>query len=284
MANEEKPRGLLFTHVYLDRTHKNQDSKKFRKRIGTFCHNRSTYPAGNLRLGDFLILEKGIHIAGSGKTYYLDEFFQKININDVLDVITLVWKFYEGSRVFAECVDWIDFVQRVLQEENLCYYLDDKCGVHRLVDEEFNHNRVSTLAGLQDSKYSGVRDAFEHAFQELDSNPPHTKDAVRSIFESIEILVKLMVVTNNLNKSVVQKALKEKVLEVYKDDPTAKNSVEKMFDGFGFWVDAIHNYRHGQGVPEPVEPPMDFAVYVLSSGASFLRWLLEIDKAISVNR
>lgn len=44
------------------------------------------------------------------------------------------------------------------------------------------------------------------------------------------------------------------------------------------WVDGMHNYRHGQDVPDPVAPPMDLAVYIFSSGTSFLRWLVEIDK------
>jgi len=52
---------------------------------------------------------------------------------------------------------------------------------------------------------------------------------------------------------------------------------EGLFAGFADWVDAVHNYRHGQGLPEPVAPPIDLTVYMLSSGASFLRWLVTID-------
>jgi len=57
---------------------------------------------------------------------------------------------------------------------------------------------------------------------------------------------------------------------------TAKIVTSKAFDGFADWVDGMHYYRHGQGQPEPVTPPIEFAVYVLSSGAAFLRWLVAI--------
>ena len=43
-------------------------------------------------------------------------------------------------------------------------------------------------------------------------------------------------------------------------------------------LDSIHNFRHGQDVQEPKDPPIEFTVYILSSGASFLRWLVEIDR------
>ncbi|MBI5184651.1 MAG: hypothetical protein HZA01_02860, partial [Nitrospinae bacterium] len=130
---------------------------------------------------------------------------------------------------------------------------------------------------LGNAKYAAVRTAFEHAFEELDATQPHTKDAVRSIFESLEILVKQMVDTQNLNEWIVKNSLKDKALNAYGNDPAAKDSIGKMFDGFAQWVNSIHNYRHGQEGPEPVAPSIEFAVYALSSGAAFLRWLVDMD-------
>ena len=48
-----------------------------------------------------------------------------------------------------------------------------------------------------------------------------------------------------------------------------------MSNSLADWVDALHNYRHGQGVPEPVAPSEELAVYVLSSGAAFARQLAD---------
>jgi len=86
-----------------------------------------------------------------------------------------------------------------------------------------------------------------------------------------------MVNTSNLNKYAVQRTLKAKVLALYKMDGVATKVVSGMCDSFGLWVDSIYYYRHGQGQEEPVAPPIHLAVYIISSGAAFLRWLVEID-------
>ena len=88
----------------------------------------------------------------------------------------------------------------------------------------------------------------------MDNHPPDTKASVRSMFETLEILVKQMVDTNNLNKWIVENTLKDKCLKLYENDDTAKKTVSKLFDGFAQWVDGLHNYRHGQASDEPVAP------------------------------
>ena len=121
------------------------------------------------------------------------------------------------------------------------------------------------------------------AYQYLDNDPIDTKGAVRSIFESIEILVKQMVPAKNLNKWIVENTLKEKCLEAYANDETAKKVMSQMFDSFSKWVDAIHNYRHGQADQDPVAPPVNITIYIISSGTSFLRWLIEINNGLEKN-
>src|SRR4030095_1592380 len=124
---------------------------------------------------------------------------------------------------------WKQFVARVLIEENLGYRLDPKCGVHYFVDEEFERNRVSTLGGLDDPKYTGVRDAYEAAYRHMDSDPPDSKAAVRSMFESLEILVRQMVPTKNLNRWIVENTLKTKCLALYSSEPTGSQVVSGLF-------------------------------------------------------
>jgi len=177
-------------------------------------------------------------------------------------------------------MEWKQFVERALSEENMGYRLDKNCGVHFFVDEEFERNRFSTLSALDNQRYNASRAAYDMAYQYLDNDPIDTKGAVRSIFESIEILVKQMVPTKNLNKWIVENTLKEKCLGAYENDETAKKIIVQMFDGFAQWVDALHNYRHGQPDQEPVAPPVNVAIYIISSGTSFLRWLIEINNRL----
>jgi hypothetical protein len=147
--------------------------------------------------------------------------------------------------------------------------------------QKIGRNRFATLSVLDDSKYSNVRAAYEDAYRYMDSHPIDTKAAVRSMFESIEIIVKQMIQTKNLNKWAVENTLKEKCLALYKTDDTALKVVSDLFDGFARWVDGLHNYRHGQASKDPVAPTEDVAIYVLSSGSAFLRWLIGINNDLN---
>jgi hypothetical protein len=129
-----------------------------------------------------------------------------------------------------------------------------------LVDEEFEHNRLSILRCLETPRYAGVRMAFESAHKYLDIESRDAKAAVRSMFESLEILTKLMVETKLLNKWVVENKLKELAKSIYAGDETAVKTIGIIFEGFARWVDGPHNYRHGQGKVDPVDPPLGFAI------------------------
>jgi hypothetical protein len=62
------------------------------------------------------------------------------------------------------------------------------------------------------------------------------------------------------------------------NEDAAKHSSTKMLNSFKDWVDAAHFYRHEQGKPdEVVQPPLSLAVYIVSTGASHVRWLAELD-------
>ena len=116
----------------------------------------------------------------------------------------------------------------------------------------------------------------------MDSDPPDNKAAVRSMFESLEILVRLMIPSaKNLNRWLVENTLKQKCLSTISTEPTALNVVTGLFDGFADWVNGLHNYRHGQPSEQPVAPSEEVAVYVLSSGSAFLRWLVGINTDLS---
>ncbi len=287
--NEEKPKGELFTHVYLERGTPQSDNQKFRVRIGFFCQQE--FREYNTKLGDYLIQEIGLEIHRF-HGYELKRFLIEVDLEHFLNAITLIWRFAhyneiqdrddEGQRYFLSDA-WLDFVRRVIQEENMGYSVDERCGIHFLVDEEFEKNRASVLRYLDNPKYSGIRDAFEDAHRHFDDNPPDTKAAVRSMFESIEILIRKMVPkAKNLSSFVVNNELKPLVLSIYKTDEIAQNTIEQILDGFSRWVDGLHNYRHGQGKDDPVKPPMDFTIYVLSSGAAYLRWLVEIESKLKL--
>lgn len=184
MPSNEIPRGQLFSHVYCDRGSPSKDSELFRRRIGTFCD--SNFLDVNYKLGEKLVHEIGLVVPSGVGGYNFDVFFLQIELKYMLNAITLVWRIaveLNERSSLSNATKWLAFVKRALHEENMGYYLDDLCGVHYLVDEEFERNRISLLSCLQDEKYSGVKAAFEDAHRHLDSSPQDTKACVRSMFE-----------------------------------------------------------------------------------------------------
>jgi hypothetical protein len=277
MDDSSKIKGELFSRLYIERGTPTQDSATFRTRLVGFLE---TYePAKYADIATAIKTEIGVavetHSTGFGVFHDVPKFFEKGRIQDVLSAITLIWRYLKPKSAHNA---WRIFVSRAMREENLGYSLDDACGVHYLVDEEFERNRVSVLRAVDAPRYAAVRAAFESAHSYLDAQPPDTKACVRSMFEAVEILAKLMEPgSQRLNRQLIEK-LKVSATWLLGDaiEVTAR---EKIFDGVADWVDAIHMYRHGQATQEPIAPSMDLAVYVLSSGAAMLRLLLGIDTA-----
>lgn len=161
----------------------------------------------------------------------------------------------------------------------MAYSVDAKCGVHFVVDEEFERNRVSALQCLDAGRYAGARAAFEAAHSYLDATPTDTKASVRSAFEALEIVARLIEPpSKNLNKWLVENKLMPLAQGLAKDD-IEKATIAGLFEGIGRLVDGLHNYRHGQGAEQPIAPSLPMAVYVLSSVAATLRWLVLIDSS-----
>ncbi len=284
------PVGQRFSLTYLERGAPLRDSVRMRRRL----EQRFVAMAGDWqdqsRFGRHWAQETGAAVPRSqnGATYYPALMFEQGELRDILDVVTVFYthlrKLVEATRQFGPRVApdddpevWKAFVTRVFTEENLGYRIDAACGVHLHVDAEFEHARASTLAVLGHSEFSNARVAFEDAFRHLDSSPRDTKAAVRSIFESAEILAKqICPEAQNLNTKMIGVRLKPLVLQAYPGDATENRVWEGLLSGMSEWVTALHNYRHGQAADEPVAPSVELAVFVLSSGCTYVRGLADV--------
>ena len=283
MSDIGAPQGQLFSEIYCERGDPEQDSIRFRNRIGYYCqavlnkHHTAIARTIKLRTGASVQSNNNYN----GVFYRFEDHFRTIDLRDLKDTITLVYRAVNNEvRGNTDHLKWRQFVRTALHQENLGYRLDEGAGMHYLYDQEFEHNRATALRALDGQRYTGVRSAFDDAFRHLDSDPVDTKAAVRSIFESLEIQVRQMVGGKNLNKWALENSLQSAILPLYNGDETAQVVVKATLDGLGLWIDGLHSYRHGQAQQEPVAPPLDLAVYTLSNGAAFLRWLLETDMKI----
>jgi hypothetical protein len=268
--------GELFSRQYLERRAPTRDSTRFRTRLAAYigAEHQSEWD----EICSDIVRELGIELKWRGPRLDLTAFFRDARIADVLSAVTLIWRLIrEDYTIQAE--RWRNFVARALREENLGYRIDEQGGIHFFVDEEFERNRMSALLAADAPRYAAVRAAFEAAHSYLDAVPPDTKASVRSMFEALEILAKLMEPgSQRLNRQLILEKLRGAATRLSADAVEVR-ALEKIFDGFANWVDAMHLYRHGQVTPEPVAPSLALAVYALSSGAATLRLLLGIDTA-----
>lgn len=278
MSEQDKPIGKPFSHLYIERGAPEKDSIRFRRRLGSFFDKY--FSECKYEIEQLLEQECGVEVRYPAD---ISRFFNEAELRDVLDFITHIFKYLSSrpAHYRVKHTDWKKFVERVFIEENLGYILDEKAGVHFFVDEEFERNRVSALSCLEEPKYAAVRNEFEKAHSKLDSDPVETKEAIKAIFEAVEILYKLIINAkgkDRLNGAGVRDKIKPIAQTIYFDDPTAIKAADLLLDGLCDWIEACHMYRHGQKVEEPNDPPIGLAVQIVSSGASYLRWLVEINK------
>lgn len=276
---EDVPKGELFSRLYLERGAPTQDSVQFRTRLAGYLEERHDSEFGEI--AQIIKREGGWVVPGYGGTmgvyYDVPKFVMTTSILSLRDSITLVWRLLHAAHSKSDADAWVGFVARALREQNVGYSIDERGSIHYFIDEEFERNRVSALRAAEAPRYAGVRAEFEKAHLYLDADPPDTKASVRSMFEAIEILARLMAPeSKRLNRQLVLDRLKLSATWLSVDGVEV-TALGKVFEGIADWVDAMHMYRHGQAVEEPNAPSIEFAVYALSSGAAALRLLLQVD-------
>ena len=271
-------KGELYSNLYIERGTPLPDSARVRVRLGNYF---SDFDYKTLvQFCDAITRELGVEMPQASR--YLERiklFFKTAQVRDVLSAPTLIYRGLDQMHYDSDSANhWRDFVSRVLKEENLRYAVDDKCGIHPQVDREFDRNIATAIAGLGSKRYEAARKAFEVAQAELDQTPADTKGAIRNTFEALETLTKLIDDSGKaLTSRFVQAELEPRVQRLYSSDVVAKMVSTRMAQSFADWIDAAHPYRHGHNAEEPVRPPDELAILLVSQGASFVRWLVDFD-------
>ena len=172
---------------------------------------------------------------------------------------------------------WRDGVKRIFEEENVHYTVDDRGGVHFAFDVEFETNRAATVASLNGGRYVAALSAFEGGMAALSQAPPDGKSAIRQVFGAAEILFRLIFASAPRLTAQEAQRLEPVLQQIYASDKTALGASVKLLNSFKDWINAAHFYRHEAGHEEPVQPPLSVTVQMVSLGASFTRWLAELD-------
>jgi hypothetical protein len=275
MVDEPPPTGQRFSQVYIQRGEPTQDSKRMRRRLAATIKSDRFNP---LSLRDFpaLVPQKlGVEvqmIPPYGAPDWV-AFCRDCELKDLLDFVTLAYGYFGSSTATR----WCQEVRRIFEEENVHYTVDDRGGVHFKIDAEFEHNRAATIACLQDARYRNALNEFEGAMAALAKAPPDGKLAIRATFGAAEGLFRLMFPNSPRLTAQEAQRLEPLIQGLHAADGVARGARSKLLNSFKDWIDAAHFYRHEAGHEEPIQPPLTLAVQMVSVGASFIRWLGELD-------
>lgn len=181
-------RASRFSQIYIDRGAALRDDARMRQRL---CANIPERGMDNL--AKELHSELGVVVRFGAYGVYWDDFYQHAELRDVLDSVTVIFNILNGDRVFERrAKDYLRTVSRIFAEQNVGYKVDDLGVVHFVVDEEFERGRNTCIAALRLPRYAAVSANLDKAFAVLDATPPDGKSSVRSAFDALEGLFRLM--------------------------------------------------------------------------------------------
>lgn len=266
--------GVRFSLNYLSGGPPIKDGARFRKRLYSLF---KMFRSDDRDFQSIIELEVGCNIPWGGYGPSWDEFFRNAELRDILDTITVIFNVLD-TFLGSESDTWLDGVNRIFREESLGYIVDEAGGVHYRIDDEFEAARRATILALGKPRYDAARHAFESAHLAFDESPADTRAAIRHIFDAVETVFRLLLGDNvsRLGASEIDKKLRPNVLSLYKG--AAHDNAGLLLKSFREWVNAGHLYRHAQAVEKREPPPIELAVLSVSSGAAFLRWLIDVDQ------
>ncbi|RIJ17069.1 hypothetical protein D1227_06845 [Henriciella mobilis] len=209
-----------------------------------------------------------------GGTEYL---FRDAEISVILDCITIATVLIAQKKPYTkEPHLWIKFVERVFEEENLHYRIDEQGIVHPRIDQAFDRERTAIIAVLEAAEFSAAKQSIQEAFNSIKVTGEGSLDAVRKAFDAIENVFKHFYGVSGLASNDVIRKLTPRVESAY--EGRSLDSAKRMLKGFAEFVNAAHGFRHADNQKEPTPPPLDFAVLFLSQSVSYLRWLIEVSQ------
>ena len=236
---DRPPQGQRYTHVYVERGAPGPITPTARSRLtGLVISFRNLAD-----LASEIEREMGL-LVGNWRLFFTDELSPGL----LLDAITIIRRWFVqggGLTSHLDAVEWVNDVNRIFREENINYHVDKLGGVHPFVDEEFQRNRMSTLAALAGVRYRNVARNYDDAHKYLATEPPQGAKAIRAIFHALEGLFRQMFPKEpSLTAGRAAKRLEPLIQKLYANNTPALRAASKLLQSFGGWIDAAHFYRH----------------------------------------
>src|SRR5215831_9712584 len=139
--------GERFSALYQRRADRAPDSDRARHRVGALFRE-TVFSNCAAPLATFVGRELGLPVPGAGRrSSDWNQFLGECKTRDFLDAVTLVYRYLYWHVDDGTASWWRDVVRRIFADENLAYQIDDVGGIHPAVDQEFQNNKASVLAG-----------------------------------------------------------------------------------------------------------------------------------------
>lgn len=278
---DDRPKGQLFSRVYVTRGEANGDSEQARIRLAAWLREYAPDQLRN-RILTSIELNLGVSYRHFLGMKYRDAMcvLSTVEFLDSLTLIAQVLHDYddEYGRYQSRLKEpWIEAVRDVFDAQNLHYDIDDEGGVHRTIDHAFDSQRASTIAGMESSRYAGARASLDHAYAQFAATSPNPKTALVSLFDAVENVAKLLLGCARLApkeaNQIAQMLCDRAELADY------PGLTKQLGESFVKWVTAMQEVRHAPGTEHHALPDSSVALAAFSSGVAFLRWIVDLDRS-----
>ena len=265
----------MFSRTYLRQPATQRDSVRLRNRLAAKAWElERTSRNAAIAFVRIIHAETGARVPEGAGGYDIGRFFRETEFRDVLDGVTCMVTAMEEQGANARM--WVEFCKRAFDEEAMAYSVDDHGGCHYRVDVAFHETAASVVASLSVAPFVAAGAALDNAVKELTRAEPQGKHAIRDAFEGLETLFKVVTGTNHdLTVANIGNDLMPIVSRKY-------DAADRMLRGDGTTVRPstgqipCHRYRWEHQVEEPVEPPLELAVLLVSNGLGFARWIADL--------
>lgn len=276
IPKEDVPVGKRYSEIYIDRGQPVQDHPRMRFRLAALIQDTELFWM-NETLGKEAEKKLGLRTPYSTTSSW-KKTLADWDLRDVLDLITVAGRLLRNARGPGATKIWAALINQIFLDLNIAYRVDEQSGVHPYPDEEFSRAMAATIAALQSPKYANALNEFEIGSKAISAD---NKNAVRRTFASAEGLFRVMFPKSPRLTAGEVDQLSAILDKLYGNDSAAAGAARKILASFKDWIDACHFYRHESGQQEVSQPSLSLTVHLVSSGASFIRLLAELDVARS---
>ena len=277
-----------FSQLYIERGKPGNDSARMRSRL----FHLLTEVIGNSELDKLESLthkELGIQITkfGGGSPHYnFSRLYEKCDMVDLLDTPTIIacclvelTKTHTPYKVRHDSLhkQLINETNRIFREENTVYVCDEQGIVHYAPDEEFEKNEASAIKGLESPRYKAAKEHYSNSREFLLNEK--FDSAIREVFLAAESLAKLLSKADKLNAEWCRKDLKKIAIQAFGSNNHAVIMLTQLTEGYSHQIKGYHEFRHAQ--PTDNNASLEIAILAISNFISLIRFLIEIDSAIT---